>query len=91
MSVRLTPGPAGTDTTREDTDEHACTIPNGEWKGLTSLAAGFGEDVAIWNGHHDPLFYTPEQLRAIARRVDQINAAGPWLRAMADKGGATLS
>lgn len=82
MSVNLTaPKQGGTDA----------NISNGHWRGLTALARGFGEEVHVWDGTHDCLFYTPEQLRRIADRVEQVKDDAAWLRELADHGGAYLS
>ncbi len=64
---------------------------NGQWLAMTSLAEAFGENVPQWNGHHDEVIYTPEQLRAMATRIEQLDGSPEWLRALADAGGATLS
>lgn len=66
-------------------------ISNGAWIALTRFAHAFGENVKPWNGCHDPQTYTPDELRAIAKRVDQIKDSAEWLRMLADHGGANLS
>ncbi len=90
MSVRLTPINSPTEEERE---EHTTTISNGEWLALTAFANAFGEEVPKWNACHDPVRYTPEQLRAIATRLQQVLESNtiPWLLDLADQGGAELS
>jgi hypothetical protein len=81
VSVSLTPINGGDEV----------SISNGEWLALTRLAASFGEKVTPWNQCHDPQSYSPEELRSIAIRVEQIKDAADWLNELADNGGANLS
>ena len=92
MSVSLTPINFLKPESDDDVEipDHV-NISNGTWKAITAAAAAYGEDVSVWNGCHDPVRYTPDQLRAIAARIDQLSNAGEWLRWLADNGGAQLS
>lgn len=86
VSVRLTPI-----SERNSEDPESIHISNGEWAALTAFAKHFGEDVPTWNGCHDATRYTPEQLRAIATRLEQVKTAPEWLNWLAENGGAELS
>ena len=85
MSVNLTPK-----NHENAEDPERINIANGTWSAMTSLASAYGENVEKWNGYHDPQFYTPEQLRAMATRIEQIKDSPEWLRWLADEGGAIL-
>jgi hypothetical protein len=65
-------------------DAEGLNISNGTWAELTSDIPG----VKSWNGHHDPIRYTPEELRAIAAKHPDWTAQLEWL---ASEGGAELS
>lgn len=71
-------------------DGRSVNISNGHWAALVEMAFAFGEAVS-WNHTHDGAKYTPDQLRKIAERLDQIKDDGKWLRWLADNGGAKLS
>lgn len=86
MSVQLRPLSSKPD----DEEAEQISVSNGEWLGLVRLAESMGEPVH-WNGCHDTVTYTPEQLEAIARRVEQVRDAPEWLRYLARQGGAELS
>ena len=85
MSVNLTPK-----SQEQAEDPENINIANGTWSAMTALASAYGEDVGKWNGCHDPQFYTPSQLRAMATRIEQIKDSPEWLRWLADEGGAIL-
>ena len=80
MSVTLT-SPTG----------KAANISNGEWLAVTSMARAFGILDSAWNGNHDGETYTPDELRAMAKRAEQIGRASAYLDLLADEGGARLS
>jgi len=61
---------------------------NGEWAAITAMAEAFGVIERKWNGYHDDdVFYTPDQLREMAKRAEQIGRAAPFLCMLADGGG----
>jgi len=85
MSVSLTP------KDEENFEEpEKVNIANLTWLAMTAFAKAYGEDVEMWGGFHDPQFYSPEQLRSMADRIEQIEDSPKWLRRLADKGGAIL-
>lgn len=88
MSVQLTPK-----NQLDQEDQATVDLPNGTWLALTELSEAYSLGAEKWNGHHDPQFYSPEQLTAIADKVDEIrNLAhtSDWLRWLAKEGGAVL-
>ncbi len=83
MSVSLTPLNDPEGDSFVDMDNHS-------WHRLTRAAAG----VTPWNDLHDPLVYTPEELRAIAAVIPAEWASFGWAKGLEDlaaAGGATLS
>ena len=78
MSVTLTPI-----NEVDSEDSEGLNISNGTWAELTADVPG----VEPWNGHHDPIRYTPDQLRAIAAKHKQWGEQLHWLAA---EGGAEL-
>ena len=87
MSVTLHPLQKAVQSERAE----SVSICNGHWAALTDLAVAFGDDVKQWDRCHDYQTWTPDELRAIADRVDQISDSASWLRWLADNGGAQLS
>ncbi|MBK1884669.1 hypothetical protein JIN85_19820 [Luteolibacter pohnpeiensis] len=85
MSVHLIPvnPPEG----EEDDD---INITNGEWCAMCALANAFGIDVSPPE-NHDEVRYSPEVLRDMATRIEQIKDAPEWLRWLAECGGANLA
>lgn len=81
MSVQL--------TSKDGTIEEFTS--NGYWSAITAFASSLDSKVEKWNGHHDPLEYTPEQLHIIADRLEQVRSWPDILRELAYKGGAILS
>lgn len=68
-----------------------CTgLSNGTWAAAIAASREFGIDVN-WNGYHDPVRYTPDQLRQMADRMEQLGKIASSLRKLADFGGAKLS
>lgn len=84
MSVKLTPINAAKDS-------ETVNICNGTWRAITAAAKAYGEDIDVWNGFHDGQNYTPDQLRKMAARIEQIKDTPEWLRWLAEHGGAVLS
>lgn len=83
MSVSLTP--------INDPEGESVDMSNGTWHELTRLAA---PAVKRWNDLHDPIVYTPEELRAIAAVVPKEWSGFGWTEALeylAQAGGAELS
>ncbi len=78
MSVMLTPV---NQVDLEDSD--GLHISNGTWEKLTANVPG----VTPWMGTHDPIRYTPEELRAIAAAHPEWASILEWL---ANEGGAEL-
>lgn len=78
MSVTLTPI-----NQVDDEDSEGLNISNGTWAELTASVPS----VKPWNGHHDPIRYTPEELRAIAAKNPEWERPLSWLAA---QGGAEL-
>ncbi|MDD2765781.1 MAG: hypothetical protein PHE83_17600 [Opitutaceae bacterium] len=65
-------------------DAEGLHITNDAWRELTADVPG----VTPWNGLHDPIRYTPDELRAIAVRHPQWARQLEWL---ATEGGAELN
>ena len=62
-------------------------VSNGEWYALTKMGECFGIE-GSWNGRHDSgQKWSPEQLRQLADRAEQIGRAAEYLRDLADDGG----
>jgi hypothetical protein len=74
---------------RQDPEAEVINITNGEWCAILAAAEAFGIDVTPPE-NHDPIRYTPEVLRQIADRIEQLKQAPEWLRWLADNGGAHL-
>jgi hypothetical protein len=86
MSVSLTP-------VNNIEGESLFDVSNGTWLRLTIAAQPFVEQ---WNQRHDPLAYSPKELRTIAMTipVEFGDYAEGWQKALselADSGGAILS
>lgn len=64
-------------------DAEGLHISNGTWTKLTTDVPG----VEPWNGHHDPIRYTPDQLLAVAAKHPECGRQLQWLAA---EGGAEL-
>lgn len=87
MSVSLTP------INDPEAEHFVVNVSNSTWTELCIAAAPV---VAPWNGNHDPLTYTPAELRAIAEAIPAQYAqyAPAWkgaLLSLAAAGGAELS
>jgi hypothetical protein len=80
MSVQL--------TSKDGTIEESTS--NGHWMAMTAFTNCLDHRIEKWNGCHDPVEYTPEQLIIMAERLEQIRSWPDILRELADKGGATL-
>lgn len=78
MSVTLTPI---NEVDAEDSE--GLNISNGTWAELTADVP----TVKPWNGQHDPIRYTPEELRSIAAKHPKWAKQLEWLAA---EGGAEL-
>lgn len=85
MSVHLT-----AHNLRNDDEAEVVHISNGEWVAITAAAKAFGIDVSPPTSH-DPHHYSPEVLREMADRIEQLKDAPMWLRWLASEGGAHLS
>ena len=85
MSVLLT-----AHNLREDDEAETIHISNGQWCAITAAAKAFGIDVSPPTSH-DPHHYSPETLRMMADRIEQLKDAPEWLRWLAENGGANLS
>jgi hypothetical protein len=85
MSVLLT----AIDTANTDSPKSISTS-NGEWMAATAACNAFDPDLPKWNGNHDSVKYTPEQLRQMARRIEQMKHLPEDLRWLANLGGAEL-
>ena len=85
MSVLLTPV-----TPQPQEADETIHISNGEWCAICAAAEAFEIDVSPPKSH-DPYRYSPETLRQMADRIEQLKGAPEWLRWLADSGGANLS
>ena len=69
----------------EDSDSVWANLSNRQWLEMTSETP----DVETWNGYHDRVDYTPNDLRKIAKAHP---SEADWLIELADNwGGAVLS
>ncbi len=67
----------------EAEDAEGLHLSNGTWAKLTADVPS----VKPWNGNHDPIRYTPEELRAIGAKNPEWAKHLEWLAA---EGGAEL-
>lgn len=91
MSVSLTPINELNKARGEDDYPETIGTSNGEWKAVTVACNAFEPDLPVWNGMHDSVRYTPEQLRRMADRIEQMAHMPEDLCWLADNGGAELS
>lgn len=66
-------------------------VSNGTWDAITAVGHVFDETIPRWNGTHDPQTWSPEQLKIMADRIDQIASQVEALRELAAGGGVTIS
>lgn len=70
-------------------------ISNGTWADMVTLGEEHGVEGSEWDGHHDPVTYSPETLRGIAEAVlggpEKVACFYADLISLAAAGGAELS